>query len=655
MEERKKQLEDSKMKMMEERTRQQADLQKKQEELKIKQEQQKADQQKRIAEAKAMMAIRRTMQKVRQATPDSFAEAHAELTQIMEAEFKNCSEAGGKQVKEEADKIVETVKARVDAVFEQRRKAQEEKERKERERLELEARAKALAEELQGLIAEAVAAGKAVSDAVASLADFAGNGREEAEAAVAAADGAERTAKEKFTRCTDFILEHRATLRTVLPDPAAAAKAAAPKVLAKVIAAKALAAKAPAQAPVQAPEDGEAAAAAAEEPPAETVQQATQRAIGELAEAKKATQAAAAKRPGLKARALRRAAALEQTTAVKAMFKRYDRDGDKKLNKAEIAAYAKGEFSFALQPALIDRFLETCDQDAGAKSQGAGEEDFLRVRQFVGLKRQLKVMDKLREKRLEREKAVEKARGQLKDAIAAIAKEVQAAEAAVSEAEAQVNPLGKKVRELTTPAIYELADKVEPVVRASSSTAAAARKAFEGLVDGFEAGMQDTLRAVVKSDQFAKKIHMQTLRFAPRISRAENLLDRFRRDAERKEELKRLEEQRKVEEEKRKAEEEVKKKEAEEKKKAEEEAKKKEEEEKAAQKAAEKEAADEAKAAEEPAEGEPEATETKDEEKMDGEGAEEAEKAEDGDGKRKAGEALDESPDEPAAKAAKTE
>jgi len=157
------------------------------------------------------------------------------------------------------------------------------------------------------------------------------------------------------------------------------------------------------------------------------------------------------------------------------------------------------------------------------------------VRQFVGVARQMKVMERLRERRREREQAVDKVRGQLKDAIAAVAKDVDAADAAVAAAEAQVNPLGKQVRGMSTPAILELADKVEPVVRASSSTAAAARRAVEGIADGFEASLRDDLRAILQEDPAARQIDMQTLRLAPRVSRVENLLDRFRRDAELKE------------------------------------------------------------------------------------------------------------------------
>jgi len=512
-----------------------------QEQLRLRQEQERLEQERRILEGKAMMSIRRTIQKVRIATVDNFDEALKELEDVMGAELQFCTELPAQQVQDEARQCVEGTRARVDAIREQRRKEQEARDRFAREQAEREAKAREMVLELQRRLAEADAACQALKDAAAALDAVQKPVREEAEDALQAAAESEATVRERVKACADFMVDNQAAMKTILPDPGLYAREVALKAAVERRR-KELEAQALAQAAANAAAQGLPPPVV--EPPAEAVapeepkEKDNRTLLGELLIALSATKEAAVAAsdslPALRERVMKRVVATEKTSDLEATFARYDRDKDGVLNRVEVSAYARGEFKYSIPRQALDKILDSLSQDSRG---GVPADSMVLLKCAVGISRQVEIGEHLKKIRLEREKELRDFREKLLRDIRFVANEVEAADASMAKVEAQVNPLGRMVKNLGVSEMFAVAERAGQVVQDAGRPVKAAVKAVEGIILDFEEGIRDDLREIYKNDAIAKKMEIRAGRLNLRIARAENLLDRFRADAARKEAL----------------------------------------------------------------------------------------------------------------------
>merc|ERR1719215_2571494 len=75
--------------------------------------------------------------------------------------------------------------------------------------------------------------------------------------------------------------------------------------------------------------------------------------------------------------ALAKAEATNVTKKIKETFTKYDKDKDGMLNRKEIAAYAKSEFSFAVPDATVDLIYKVIVAEGG---KGVKADDFQRLK-----------------------------------------------------------------------------------------------------------------------------------------------------------------------------------------------------------------------------------------------------------------------------------
>merc|ERR550514_1225733 len=116
----------------------------------------------------------------------------------------------------------------------------------------------------------------------------------------------------------------------------------------------------------------------------------------------------------------RKMSALRKEKEQKEAFAKHDSDGDGKLSREEIVAFAKGEYGFDCPPEVVDKAISTLGQDGGISF-----EKFPRLRSIVAIaKSEVKAREKkreLEEKKVSIKAALDVAGEALKDVDHALA------------------------------------------------------------------------------------------------------------------------------------------------------------------------------------------------------------------------------------------
>lgn len=120
---------------------------------------------------------------------------------------------------------------------------------------------------------------------------------------------------------------------------------------------------------------------------------------------------------------LGRVAAKRELRADKAVFDKYDTNGDGALGMEDIARYAEAELNFELPAKPLARFYESI---VLPDAPGADLSQFLQVRSFVGIARDTKMCEQKRVARIEREERVAREAEEHKKLVAAAQEKMQA-------------------------------------------------------------------------------------------------------------------------------------------------------------------------------------------------------------------------------------
>jgi len=416
-------------------------------------ERRRVEDERRKQEQAAMLAIRKVIQRVRLATEENFASLKAELEQAMIRECANCGSSQAR-IREEAEQATTQAGERLRVAAEQR--AEEERHKQRQEEL-----VAGLLKELSSLVSSAEAKVETVKLKADPLLRNGGLPIDaDIKSTCAAVSEARKQARASCKACTDFLVSRKAQVEEARMIPEETRQQLVP------------------------------------------LQRRIHDAISLLA-----GRCQAAEQAGQ--RALRKQNAVKTWERRDLLFKRYDKDGDGRLNGEEIVAYAKGEYGFDVPKATVDKVLKLY---GGPEGQGVPKDQLQRVRTAVGIARE-EANSRLRREEAERRRQELKLRkkelrGKLEAAEAAIeasGKAVDAAEAALHglppEVQKAMNATPVEVtKELAASAdLQGLAERTTAAVGAAEARLRATRAELTALADQAAAGEQE-IRDFLRSE-----------------------------------------------------------------------------------------------------------------------------------------------------------
>mmetsp|Transcript_75535 Transcript_75535/g.208395 ORF Transcript_75535/g.208395 Transcript_75535/m.208395 type:complete len:1076 (+) Transcript_75535:238-3465(+) len=494
-EEKKKQQEENKRKVEENKRLLE---QRRQEEEKNEEKRKKEIQERKQKELKAANEIRKVQQKVRTATAGNFEELRLELEAVLEAELPNTGEKR-QQTLEDSERILDQARAKVDAVLQKRREAEEKQKQEERQRREREERAEGLLQELGGLVEAAEAGLERAARAAAALADETEPTEARLEELAAATRSEAGEAKGLAEACTVFLKENRAELRA----------APAPK-----------------------PDRQQKSDDPFDKQPTEPRQLLAQL-LQRVNACKRGADAAEARAAEARGAAQARAEALAQTRELQALFRKYDKDADEMLSRREVLAYAKGEFDFGLTDAALDLIWDShSEYSAKHGDRGVQFGTFQLVKIAVGVERELQRDQVRRVQRQAMEKRLEEIKAEMQDRIKRATEAVAEADQAISRVEESVKPASTKGKAMLASEMVVLADQIEELIGAAKDSVGTAKDKMEGLKADIEDGFKDAVLAFIESE--TKKHNSLLGRMEGRIKRTAHLLGQFREEARKK-------------------------------------------------------------------------------------------------------------------------
>mmetsp|Transcript_26421 Transcript_26421/g.78745 ORF Transcript_26421/g.78745 Transcript_26421/m.78745 type:complete len:718 (-) Transcript_26421:151-2304(-) len=451
-------------------------VKKQQEELRIKQAEQKKKQAEELAvkrkEQTAVAAIRQKIIKLKSSTAENFEANLKEYEEVKEKEMGNCGSQAAATVTE-GDKAVEAAKERLAQLEERKVKNAALMKENEEKRTAAAAVAEERNGELEQLVGKAEAASTKLTEAVAKLTDDADITAKKLAAATKAIETATEAAAEEVKGCAEFLTAKTAEL--------------APGGI------------------VMAPE----------------VRQSTQKLRSRLEEVKKANNMAAGKLRSGQQVAEKKIAAKLVTSKADALFTKYDKDKDGSLNKAELLAYAKGEFKFTIPGDAADAIVKNLS--GGAK--GVKKDLFQKLKVQVGIAREQAKDAVRKQERLAKEKRLEELKEALQVKIDAAEKTVGETEELVVAAEKEAVPL---VGVKTSSAIMAHVSGIEAAVEKAKVSVTASKETVEALSEGVDADLAVWLGIKVK------KLDAKLGKMDPRLTKATSTVGRLQAEGKRR-------------------------------------------------------------------------------------------------------------------------
>jgi len=208
------------------------------------------------------------------------------------------------------------------------------------------------------------------------------------------------------------------------------------------------------------------------------------------------------------------------------IFDKYDKDKDGMLNKQELCAYAKSEFSIVLPPEAQQRILGRLGGDAAA----IPKELFQKMRMAVGIVREEEASKERRRLAEERRKLQEEKKAALQADISKVTDSLEEVEKEVIHAEGQVR--GLNVEDLAK--AEKVADAVEEghkQVEEARSEIVMVRSRISELSKDVDPALQSFV--VLES----RRLEVKTNGYATRLTAVETLISRARTFLVREEEL----------------------------------------------------------------------------------------------------------------------
>lgn len=209
------------------------------------------------------------------------------------------------------------------------------------------------------------------------------------------------------------------------------------------------------------------------------------------------------------------------------MFKKYDRDRDNLLNRKEVAAYAKGEFSFDLPPEMIDLiFSQVVDTEMGDK--GVPFEKLQLLKTTVGISRSRAQDAVNRKKKEERQRVLEAMKEKLledvKEGEAALAKILEK----ITTSESKVTPLAAQANSITATEMLKLVDEIEGITKEGEEALVDVRKEAAEIGSDVDSDLKDF------RDREVAKLETKGGQYEHRFKRLEGRLVSFRDQAAKK-------------------------------------------------------------------------------------------------------------------------
>mmetsp|Transcript_26422 Transcript_26422/g.78751 ORF Transcript_26422/g.78751 Transcript_26422/m.78751 type:complete len:721 (-) Transcript_26422:213-2375(-) len=454
-------------------------VKKQQEELRIKQAEQKKKQAEELAvkrkEQTAVAAIRQKIIKLKSSTAENFEANLKEYEEVKEKEMGNCGSQAAATVTE-GDKAVEAAKERLAQLEERKVKNAALMKENEEKRTAAAAVAEERNGELEKLVEKAEAASTKLKDAVATLTDDADITEKKCTAAKAKIEAATEAAAEQVKIVAEFL-----TAKTAELSPGGI---------------------------IMTPE----------------VRQVTQKLRSRLEEVKKANNIAAGKvRMGLQV-AEKKIAAKLIAGKFDSLFTKYDKDKDGSLNKAELLAYAKGEFKFTIPGDAADAIVKNLS--GGAK--GVKKDLFQKLKVQVGIAREAAKDVVRKQERLAKEKRIADLKEKLQVKIDAADKTVGETDALVVAAEKEAVPLGIKTKTMTSTEILAHASGIEAAVETAKKSVTAAKETVKAVSEGCDEEVKVWLSHRVK------KLDIKLSKMDPRLTKATSIVGALRNEGKRK-------------------------------------------------------------------------------------------------------------------------
>ncbi|CAJ1377459.1 unnamed protein product [Effrenium voratum] len=477
-EEMKRRQEEMRRQQEEARQRQQEEVKRKAAEHRVKMEEmnrQKMEQEKRMAEERkkqyeeqrATIRIRTCMQKVRMSKEEDLATNQQELAELMQVELPNCG-SNAVKVQEECAQAVEQALKRIEAQKEVKRREEERKEEALRKQRELQEKAAALLKECSSKVAAAEELVEAVVAAAAHLAPEKELKLEAVQKAASALEAKAEAATAALAECGQFSKEKSGEMRMHVK-----------------------------------PKDAE------DDTP--TLAQVLQR----INEAQKKKDTAVREAGVNKDKLTRKAEAKKKLDAQLLKFKKYDANKDELLDKKEVIAYAKKEFSLTLNDARASKILS-----ALADGKGVKKDDFQRLKVQIGIVREAQKDLARRKLREEHDKEIEKTKEGLKEKVVEADEKYSQVEGKVKEVEEAGKPLITEKMKSTEmqPLLEQLEEKAQELKAA---------------IAGFKAELQELKSSVDQEVSLwfqghCKPLDSKTAALEPRMQRWTTLLTRSR-------------------------------------------------------------------------------------------------------------------------------
>jgi len=465
---------------MEQQRQKMEQVQKMQEELRRKQEEERklreVEMFKKREEQRATLAIRRELQKVKTAKLEGFEDAKKELEACLQKELEN-SGSQKSIIAAEVDSGVQQAKLRLDQMEEQRKRDEERRVLEEKQRKEAQEKADALVKQLVELLENAEAAAKKLKEEASPLGADSVLELEDMITTAKAVEDSGVKAKEETKKCTEFILMNGKDMKD--QGPATEGKPTFASVLQR---------------------------------------------INECTRATESTITSAREQ---RTRATTKAAALRKLEQTRALFEKYDADGDKTLSRTEVLKYAKDEYDFTLSPDAVESiFRVLVDED----QKGIAEADFQSLKVAVGVAREKAMDARRRDAREERERKLAQMRAELKEKVDEASGLVDDADALLDKTEEHVQPLSQPTDDASAVDLLDQVVKAEDLIKEGKDAVAAARKQIESLSEGVvDQEIQPWLNVEVQ------KLDGRTKPFDARITGATFTVARAREDTKKKE------------------------------------------------------------------------------------------------------------------------
>eukprot|EP00933_Yihiella_yeosuensis_P033048 TRINITY_DN26757_c0_g1_i1.p1 TRINITY_DN26757_c0_g1~~TRINITY_DN26757_c0_g1_i1.p1 ORF type:complete len:946 (+),score=231.26 TRINITY_DN26757_c0_g1_i1:190-2838(+) len=407
--------------------------------------QKKKEAEKKGRERHSLLMLRRVMARLRLCKPENYQALMIELGNVVVAEKMNLPP----QFHIEVDKVKADAQKRVNTITECIKQATERKKIAEEQRKERVEEAKKHLDELEKLVQVAeVSAQSLFRLAEDKLPISETPTAEQVEAFEEEAKKIDEETTAKYKVCLDYVAEHREKMEQVSDNKRIGKRSV------DVLANRAEASN--------------------------------RTRIGAMANVDHAKRLAFERQEQARVAAERKAAAEELVERERAVFKRYDKDGDGLLKKVEAKSYAKGEFGCEVSDDAIELLLHRLSEESGKDTVGVPFESFRDLKVAVGVSREV-VRDRERQ-------SVKKER------LATMEYQVSEIEALLTTAEASVQSAKVESEKLhhdekrSSADLKSLCAEVSSLVAAAETKLSAALARVEELSKGDSTGILEEHR-----------------------------------------------------------------------------------------------------------------------------------------------------------------